>query len=234
MLAPLRLAMGTTQSRLWPRHSAGSSLDSGQMLVGLQGEIAHSCPGTCLSAPSPSIPPLPNPANPTKKALSEATPAFSSFQEALTKRPRLRGLSLQVPCSWWFWCGKTARGHREVFGARRTCLRAYPDSHPEAHRELGQGDSITWGGGWDDFLWDLLLGLELFLRRSRTPFCGRAWVTRHALTFPTGPHQVAGPTHPTPDFYLGSHSSCLEVKRKQNGWVRLALGPRRVGQRGHK
>lgn len=26
------------------------------------------------------------------------------------------------------------------------------------------------GGGWDDFLWDLLLGLELFLRRSRTHF----------------------------------------------------------------
>lgn len=48
---------------------------------------------------------------------------------AAVKRPRLRGLSLQVPCSWWFW-----------------------------------------GGGWDDFLWDLLLGLELFLRRSRTPF----------------------------------------------------------------
>lgn len=45
------------------------------------------------------------------------------------KRPRFRGLSLQVPWNWQFW-----------------------------------------GRGWDDFLRDLLLGLELFLRRSRTHF----------------------------------------------------------------
>lgn len=92
-------------------------------------------------------------------------------------------------------------------------------------RIWAQGDSITWGGrGWDDFLWDLLLGLELFLRGPRTHFCSREGVRGLLLTFPckvpTGPHQVAGPTHPTPDFYLGSHSSlcCLKVKQRQDGW----------------
>lgn len=45
------------------------------------------------------------------------------------KRPGLRGLSLQIPCTWQFR-----------------------------------------GGGRDDFLWDLLLGLELFFRGPRTHF----------------------------------------------------------------
>lgn len=132
------------------------------MLVGMQGGLSHSCPGTCLSALSPSTPLL-NPANPTQRpSLSEAMPAFSSFWKVLTKRPRLRGFSLQVSWNWQFWCGKDSQGYS---GQASTPILRHTSSWTK-------GNGITWGRGWDDFLWDLLLGLELFLRRSRTHFCG--------------------------------------------------------------
>lgn len=65
-------------------------------------------------------------------------------------------------------------------------------------RSWAKGDSITWGGSRDDFLWDLLLGLELFLRGPRAHFCrGEGGRGRHLLTLPckvpTSPHQAAGP-----------------------------------------
>lgn len=124
-------------------------------------------------------------------------PAFSSFWKVLTKRPRFRGLSLQVPWNWQFWCGKDSQGYS---GKASTPILRHTSSWTK-------GDSITWGRGWDDFLRDLLLGLELFLRRSRTHFCGREWVARHLLTFPTDPYRG---WWPCPSYsYLGSHSSCL-------------------------
>lgn len=124
---PPHLPTGTTQPRAVTPRQCWASLGSGQMLVRMQGRLAQSCLGACLPAPPSSIPLPLNPANRIRPCGSH-----SSFLQ-LTKWARLRGLSLQVPCSCQFWCGceergrgyweRASLGHPSQGGPRPTILR---------------------------------------------------------------------------------------------------------------
>lgn len=88
-------------------------------------------------------------------------------------------------------------------------------------QELGQGWeqglAPTWGWGWDDFLLDLLLGLELelFLGGPRSHLCSQGRIRGSTPSTPPrgSPHPSCPPT---PSRYLDNHSSlgCLQTKMK--------------------
>lgn len=149
------------------------------------------------SAYSPSSIPLwLNLANPTISFGSH-----SGFLQ-LTKRARLRGLNLQVPCSWQFWCGcgeigrgyweGASSGHSSQGQPRPSILRHKRSwGWKTALPGVGAGMTSCWTCCWDWNCSSGVRGLTSVAGRMEQGFC-----THSPARSPQVPHQAVPPVLP--------------------------------------